>query len=371
VTIRAFLRAPRLARRALALGLLALTGACASVPASRTADCSAVKPPQIELASDGRAHARLDVMTYNIEGLGWPARGGRAAELAQIGRRLDELRREGQAPDVVVFQEMFSRAAVKAVRTAGYAAEVAGPSQFERRHLPSDGRVPGHRKWREGELGVRMASGGLAIVSRYPIVAHADEPFSHRACAGLDCLSNKGALLAQIVIPGVPDPVQVFDAHMNSRHASHAPLPRSLASHNLESRELADFMADKGDADLPTVLAGDFNMRHSQARFSVFEKTEPLTVVQRYCREDAGACDVEAAWTDDTPWMDAEDLQLFRAGRRVDIRPVRVEQMFDGGAGGPVLSDHFALRVTYDLSWPVEAIGAGDACRAGIPQRRS
>jgi len=368
VTIRVTWRAPRLA---LALGLLALTGACSTLPATRVADCSTVAPPRIEVSADGRAHMRLDVMTYNIEGLGWPAREGRAAELAEIGRRLAELRREGLAPDVVVFQEMFSRAAVRAVHRAGYPAEVAGPSQFERRDLPSDGRVPGHRKWREGELGFRMASGGLAIVSRYPIAAHAAEPFSHRACAGLDCLSNKGALLAQIVIPGVPDPVQVFDSHMNSRHASRAPLPRSLASHHLEAHELADFIVARGDPGLPTVLAGDFNMRHSQARFAVFEKTEPLTVVQRYCREDARDCEVDAAWTDDTPWLDTEDLQLFRAGKRVDIRPVRVQPMFDGGASGPMLSDHYALRVTYDLSWPVDTVDADDACRAGLPLRRS
>jgi endonuclease/exonuclease/phosphatase family metal-dependent hydrolase len=215
-----------------------------------------------------------------------------------------------------------------------------------------------------------MASGGLAIVSRYPILAHAADLFGHRACAGLDCLSNKGALLAQIAIPGVPDPVQVFDSHMNSRHASHAALPRSLAAHHLESQELADFMTARGDASLPTVLAGDFNMRHSQARFAVFEKTEPLTVVQRYCRQDAG-CEVRAAWTDDTPWLDTEDLQLFRAGQRVDIRPVRVEPMFDGGSGGPMLSDHYALRVTYDLSWAANTQPSLGACPALPALRRS
>ena len=355
------------------LALLLLSSAQGGIPRPRSPSCDQVSPPPVELSADGRtAHMRLDVLTYNIEGLGWPAREGRAAELAQIGDRLAELRRNGQAPDIIVFQEMFSHAAVKAVHAAGYPAEVAGPSRFEHRDLPSDGRVPGHRDWREGELGLRMTSGGLAIVSRYPILAHKAEPFSHRACAGLDCLSNKGALFAAVAIPGVPDPVQVFDSHMNSRHASGAPLTRTLASHHLESQELADFIGVEGDAALPTVLAGDFNMRHSAARYAVFQQDEPLTDVPRYCREEAPrACDVRIGWTSDTPWIESEDLQLFRPGARVSIRPVRVESLFDGRTSGPKLSDHDGLRVIYDLSWPVDTPPGPGACKAGAPVRKS
>jgi hypothetical protein len=47
----------------------------------------------------------------------------------------------------------------------------------------------------------------------------------------------------------------------------------------------------------------------------------------------------------------------------VDVRPVRVDTLFDGAAGGPRLSDHDALRVTYDLSWPAGAAGGAGTCR--------
>lgn len=335
------------------------------------ASCDQASSPAISIEADGRAHMRLDVMTYNIEGLHWPARRGREAELEQIGERLAELRQAGEAPDVIVFQEMFSHAARRAVRSAGYPAEVAGPSLWKRRSLPSDGRVPGRRDWREGELGVRLASGGLAIVSRYPLVAYRAEPFSHRACAGLDCLSNKGALFARIAVPGAPDPIDVFDSHMNSRHASHAPPERTLAAHHLEARELADFIDRERDPADPAILGGDFNVRRSAARFEVLEPLEPLTLVHRYCLDAAHGCDVRLGWTDDTPWLDTEDLQFFRPGQRVDIRPVRVESMFDGAADGPVLSDHVGLRVVYDVSWAVPSISTGGACGAGLPSRRS
>jgi endonuclease/exonuclease/phosphatase family metal-dependent hydrolase len=302
----------------------------------------------LTLTPDGRAHLRLDVMTYNIEGLHWPARQGRAAELAEIGRRLAELRQAGQAPDVILFQEMFSPAARRAVRAAGYPDEVSGPSRHARRALPADGHVPRH-DWRDGEWGVRFVSGGLAIVSRYPVTAHWAQPFSRRSCAGFDCLSNKGALFARIAVPGAPDPIELFDSHLNSRRSSGAAPRRTLVAHRVEAHELADFIAAAHDPAAPAILAGDFNMRRSAARFAAFEPLQPLTLVQRYCLKADDRCAAELPG--EAPWLSTEDLQFFRSGARVEVRPVRMGAMFDGQAGGPVLSDHSAVRVVYDLSW--------------------
>jgi endonuclease/exonuclease/phosphatase family metal-dependent hydrolase len=344
----------------MAAGLLA---GCTSLPATRVAGCAASAPPA--LVSDGQtAHAQLDVLTYNIEGLGWPARRGRGAQLAEIGRRLAALRAAGQAPDVIVFQEVFSGDARRAVESAGYPALVAGPSVWKRRDLPSSGRVP-KRHWKQGELGLKLLSGGLVIVSRYPIVAYRAEPFSHRSCAGSDCLSNKGALLARVAVPGVPDPVDIFDAHMNSRRVSGASRTRTLAAHLLETRELNAFIQQASPGPAPLLLAGDFNMRHSQARFDAFELAEPLTMVHQYCLKDSASCQSKIAWKSPTPWLDTEDLQFFKAGQRVDVRPVRVDSLFDGRPDSPVLSDHTALRVVYDLSWKVGAAPTRLACPVG------
>jgi endonuclease/exonuclease/phosphatase family metal-dependent hydrolase len=300
-------------------------------------------------------------MNYNIEGLGWPAREGRGPELAEIGRRIADLHKDGQGPDLILLQEVFSGDAAHAVRKMGYPARVAGPKRAARRDLPSDGRVPGHRRWKKGELGIRFASGGLVILSRYPIVGHEAEPFSHRSCAGKDCLSNKGALFARVAIPGVPDPVDVFNTHLNSRTASGTSPRRSLISHKLESRELADFVDSMRDPSHPAVLGGDFNVRHAEERFSAFEEAQSMTLVHRYCLKGS-TCDVEMNWEDDQPWLDTQDLQLFEQGARVSIRPIRVRTMFDGGAGGPVLSDHSAFRVVYDLSWKPGTPAGPNAC---------
>jgi endonuclease/exonuclease/phosphatase family metal-dependent hydrolase len=350
-----------------AVAIAALLAGCATLPAERSISCKAATTPPITLSADKRtASTRLDVLTYNIEGLGWPVRRGRAAELQAIGAHLAGLRARGQAPDIVLFQEVFSKAAVAGVEAAGYPSQAAGPGRRTRRDLPNAGAPPGRRAWTKGELGLKLATGGLAIASRYPIVDEDGEPFGRRGCAGLDCLSNKGALLARIAIPGAPVPIDVFDSHLNSRKASGASRRRTRAAHAIQTVELSAFLAAVRDRDNPVILGGDFNMRGSEARFEFFDTLLPLTLVHRYCSETRGACAVKASWDGDAPWMDTQDLQLFAGSRQMSIRPVQVETMFDGRPDSPSLSDHDGLRVTYELSWPAHLTRpAGDCSDTG------
>ncbi len=352
----------KLAPALAAVTLGALSAGCATLPQERTLACAAAPPPRIQISQDGQtASTRLDVLTYNIEGLGWPARKGRKAELQEIGSRLHALREADRAPDVILFQEVFSKSAVAAVESAGYPALVAGPGRRTRRDLPAAGRTPGPRRWTKGEIGFRLTTGGLAIASAYPILSFEGEPFSRRGCAGLDCLSNKGALHARIAIPGAPVPIDVFDTHLNSRKASRAPARRTLAAHIIQTTELAVFMAAHDDPNAANILGGDFNMRGSEARFEVFDTLLPLRLVHRYCVENRALCDVQASWDGDAPWMDTQDLQLFQDGRSMSVRPIRVETLFDGRPDSPTLSDHDALRVTYELSWPAHLTRTGCA----------
>lgn len=355
----------RTARVGGALLAAALLAGCATLPQSKSPPCETVAAPPITLSADGRtASVRLDVLTYNIEGLGWPARRGRAAELAEIGRRLADLRASGKGPDVILFQEVFSRPAVAAVDATGYPAVAAGPGRRHRRDLPAAGAPPGRRAWMRGELGLKLASSGLAIASRYPILEQEGEPFGRRGCAGLDCLSNKGVLFASLAIPGAPAAVDVFNTHLNSRKASRAPRKRTLAAHAIQTVELSAYLAARRDRDNPRILGGDFNMRGSEARFEFFDDLLPLTLVHRYCVEKPDLCQAKPSGDGDAPWMDTQDLQLFGDGRRMQVRPVSVESLFDGRPDSPTLSDHDALRVIYELSWPAEHARPRAACPA-------
>jgi len=336
-----------------AVGALAL-GACGPKPPLRVMACDAAPAAPVALAEDGRsATATLSVLTYNLEGLGWPARKGRAVELKAIGERLAAMREAGTGPDVILFQEMFSGAAKHAVETSGYPAIAPGPQRTTKPYSTDNEKMPGKSKPLKGELGFKLVGGGLAIASRYPIVDMALDAYGRRACAGLDCLSNKGVMLARIAIPGVPAPIDIYNTHMNSRGASGVSEARDGEAHLRQAIAASDFIARTQDIAVPLIFGGDFNMRHSEDRWAEFSEYHPLTLVHEVCVDPASGCEVKMSWDGDAPWMDTQDLQFFADGEQLTVRPVRVEAMFDGGASGPRLSDHDGFLVTYELRWPV------------------
>lgn len=351
----------RVPRRSAILGLL-LLGGCVSLPQHRSVDCAVAKRPQIRLSDDGRtASTRIDILTYNVEGLPGKVRKGRSGPLREIGDHLAGLRRAGTAPDIVMFQEVFSRSARHAVLSAGYPSLAAGPSSTDRQPPAVKRSLPGRPNVRRGELGVKLASSGILIAGEFPVLEHRALPFAKGSCAGFDCLSNKGMVFARMAIPGVPGVLDLFNTHMNSMRASRVPERRFHAAHAKQVREITDFVASTAGAGHPRVFGGDFNMRHSEPRFAEFSRLQTLTLVHRHCLEYSGECEVLMSWDGDEPWMDTQDLQLFSPGNAVSIRPVKVQAMFDGGEGGPLLSDHEGFRVSYELRWPVDST-APSAC---------
>ncbi len=333
-----------------ALALLATS--CGTPPPLRTLSCQSAAPAAVVQATGGNSKAMLKVLTYNIEGLGFPARKGREKQLAEIGSRLSSMRAAGTAPDVVMFQEMFSGAAKQAVMATGYPAIAPGPRRTTRAPQSTVDKLPGKAKLKRGEIGLHFAGSGLAIASRFPIVHTENLAYGKQACAGIDCLANKGIMMARIVMPGVPTPIDLYNTHMNSRGASKAPPKRNLAAHDRQAIEASQFIDATHDDNFPVILGGDFNMRHSEPRWENFSRHQSLTLVHRECANPASGCEVRMSWDGDAPWMDTQDLQFFWRGNPVTVRPVRVEAMFDGRPDSPTLSDHDGFLVTYEVSWP-------------------
>lgn len=326
---------------------------CGMKPPLRTMPCAEAPPaPVVEAADGGSKTVRFSVLTYNLEGLPWPARSGRSKSLREIGDRLAAMHERGDAPDIILFQEMFSNAAKKAVAASGYPAIAPGPRRIS---SPEDGperKLAGKSKPLKGEVGIRVLGSGLAIASRYPIVDRDREAFGRKACAGFDCLANKGVMMARIWLPGVPLPLDVYNSHMNARGASKVPEKRNLEAHGRQVEMASAFIADTSDDGNPLIFGGDFNMRHSEPRWEGFSQHHPLNLVHRYCVDEPDICAVKMSWDGDEPWMDTQDLQFFADGKQMEIRPVAVEAMFDGGETGPRLSDHDGFKVTYELRWP-------------------
>ncbi|MEE4452806.1 endonuclease/exonuclease/phosphatase family protein [Novosphingobium resinovorum] len=343
---------PRHVLAALSLLPIFLLAACGTAPPLRHMPAAQALAPTVERAPDGVTRSTtLSVLTYNVEGLGWPARSGRADDLNRIGAHLAALRATCKAPDVVMFQEVFSGAAKKAILATGYPAIVHGPRRTTRHATLFTDKLPGRAKIGRGELGMKLTGSGLVIASSYPVLFTRDEAYGRRSCAGIDCLANKGIMLARISIPGVPAPIDLFDTHMNSRGASKAPLPRNLEAHARQAVEASAFIDRNHDDSYPIVFGGDFNMRHSAGRWENFTRYQPMELVHRACMAPQSGCDVRMSWDGDEPWVDTQDLQFFEGGDKVAITPIRVEALFDGGPAGPVLSDHDGFLVTYRLTW--------------------
>nr|WP_314444168.1 endonuclease/exonuclease/phosphatase family protein [uncultured Sphingomonas sp.] len=296
-------------------------------------------------------------MTYNIEGLPWPARTGRTLFVHEIGRRLAEQRPTPSAPDIIFIQEAFSTAAGQAVERAGYLNRISGPTLATSRARPSaeSPSVLGRRKLHKGEGLGPLLSGGLYILSDYPVITHVSRPFRRGACAGYDCLASKGVQWAQITIPGLPSPIDLFNTHLQSRGASGVSRDRSFQAHQLQVNEVSRFIQEQRSPANPMIFGGDFNMRNSAKRFEHFAFAKPWPLVHRYCADPTNDCRVLASWDGDAPWMDTQDLLGFDDGEVVRIRPVQVETRFDEPWRGRPLADHDALLVTYRLSWPVAA----------------
>ena len=339
--------------RAVLVVLPILLASCGTNPPLRSMSCESATAPTIVTSPDGMTKSTtLKVLTFNIEGLGFPARKGREPQLAQIGGRLSAMRAAGTGPDVVMFQEMFSGAAKNAVAASGYPAITSGPRRTTRSSQPKPDKLPGKAKAKHGELGIHFAGSGIAIASNYPVITSELQPYGTRACAGLDCLANKGIMFAQISIPGVPTPIDLYNTHMNSRGASKAPLNRNTAAHDRQAQEASLFIDTTHNDAYPVIFGGDFNMRRSNQRWENFTKYQSLSLVHKVCADKSSGCDVKMSWDGDEPWMDTQDLQFFWSGEKVSIKPIRVEAMFDGSPGMPQLSDHDGFMVTYRIEWP-------------------
>lgn len=342
--------------RGLLLALAGLATGCAGAQVERLEiGPPAPDAPKAVIGSDGGGSIDLSVLIYNVEGLPWPARRGRGAYLDRIGAELARMRAAGTAPDVVLLQEAFTERGGRIGKAAGYPYIASGPATRDRRTgISAD--IPGEfvreRRFLKGERFPKLLNGGLYVFSKFPIVRVASEPFSKRACAGFDCLSNKGSLLASIEIPGAPTPIDLFTTHMNAQRASRVDLERTHAAHRFQTDENAKFLEQRRNNDHPLIFGGDFNMRRASNRLEHFTYRKPYHIVRHYCTVIVDTCDIRMSWDGDEPWLDTQDLQGFDDGTHIKVRPVRAEALFDGPETGGALADHDGYLVTYRLEWP-------------------
>lgn len=250
--------------RATAVALILSAPAAGAMP-GKPSIAEASRPPA------QHSNRSLTVMSYNVEGLPEPARFGRTRPLSEIGAKLAQLRRERREPNVVLLQEAFAGSAKKIGAEAGYRYIAKGPpaALVNTALPPADAAAfvaaASHLR---GEGDGKWIGSGLRILSDYPIVSVRQLAFPRWACAGYDCLANKGALIAWIAVPGSREPVAFIDTHLNSRAASGVAKTRADIAYAYQVAALRRFIHANVPSDAAAFLGGDFNSGKARPRWA-------------------------------------------------------------------------------------------------------
>lgn len=339
------------------LAIFLLAG-CNSFPKEMpTPQTGTSKIPEIIVDPETGMHSVvISVLNYNVAGLPWPIRKKRKNQIRIIGYLLGEMRAVNAEPDIVLLEEAFTMKSNPIPDFGGYPNVVGGPKRNHKAEkLPRElnPEFYDERSFWKGEKVGKLVNSGLAILSNFPILEKQVHPYRRGACAGFDCIANKGMVVAIIQIPGVPEPIAVFNTHMQAIDASGVSLERSRTAHNLQADEMVEFLtSDLMARGIPLIVAGDFNTKHDEGLMRYISNNEnPIHTVRYYCTQVVDDCKIRMSFDSDAPWMDTQDLQAFFSGSRVTIRPIAIEAIFDRPVEGKTLSDHDGYFVEYRLSW--------------------
>ncbi|RST31402.1 endonuclease [Sphingomonas ginkgonis] len=269
------------------------------------------------------AAADLSVLSYNIHGLPWPIVHDRTRDLQAIGDRLAAMRAAGTQPHLVLLQEAFTGHAKAIGSIAGYPYAVRGPDS-------------------RGDL----EDSGLLILSDYPVLGSERIVYRRGACAGLDCLSNKGALLVRVAVPGLAQPLAVVDTHMNARARSCAGRRHSDRAYAAQVEELRQFVASRILPGTPAIVGGDMNVGRAAARTALVTGDQLLAGSDDAVRTAlAGAAPVDDPAAAAVIARRNKDWLFARGDQAVTFRLASLSVPFPRGT----LSDHGGYIARYAL----------------------
>jgi endonuclease/exonuclease/phosphatase family metal-dependent hydrolase len=255
--------------------------------------------------------AEFDLLSYNVHGLpSWIA--GDAPEL-----RTPEIARLAEPYDVVLIQEDWSYHDLLAAGTTHDTVERGNGSRFAiAEWLPLFG------------------GSGLTLLARTDVTGSDHGHYS--ACSGWlgganDCLATKGWLRVRLRFGS--HEVDLYNTHLDAGESD-----EDRAARRVQLDELAAAIEAKS-ADVPVVLAGDFNLRHANV--------EDRALLDRLL-ERTGLQDSGARGPDPTRHL---DYILYRGAATSRLEAISADEAseFERSDGTP-LSDHPALKARFRLA---------------------
>lgn len=300
----------------------------------------------------------LSVMTYNVKGLPWPIARNRDTAFEKIETRLSALRKENAQPHIIVLQEAFTERAKQIASRSGYRYLANGPSKNminTKRPEKKDSRFVDAASFFKGETSGKSLDSGLQIASDYPILSIKRVAFPAFACAGYDCLANKGVLLVTVAVPGGDTPVTIATTHMNSKRGSRVSHSRSLYAYRLQVSAIDAFLYANRDPKLPIIFAGDFNASSTARRSFLLDQgtakwsVSPVRSALQHCM--AAAVRQGKKMDNLAKYVVARgrDWQFYASGTRGHLTATRFEIPFGRERDGTMLSDHVGYGIMYQL----------------------
>lgn len=344
-----------------ALLLFSVAASAISSSTPETGGMRNLRPAQLHIKGSAPDNG-ISVMTYNVQGLPWPLAARRNEAFGRIEKRLMRLRNGGAHPHVVVLQEAFTDRSREIGANAGYRYVVDGPDRDQGGDQPrsaTDTSFADAASFAKGETIGKWMDSGLQVLSDYPVLSVRRAAFPTFACAGYDCLANKGVLMVTLEVPGQSVPVTIVTTHMNSKKSSGVPEARSRFAYERQAEALARFVRENHDTRTPIVFAGDFNASNVQRRRilagDVAVSSPAGTRVGLKSALQTVAARVEH-WPDklheDVAYISrrGRDWQFFASGTRAAIAPQRIGIPFGREPDGSMLSDHMGLVISYRLN---------------------
>lgn len=178
-------------------------------------------------SNDSTAKGELKIMTYNVKLL---PRGATFLHHHPVIRaRLIPAKLIAENPDVIVFEEAFDGAAIRALKKRLKSAYPYTAGEDNR-------KVVTYKR-----------AGGVLIFSKYPLKEL--ESIRYSECKGADCLGNKGAILVEVECP--TQKFQLLGTHMQAGGSHEIKLS--------QYQEAAALLQRHTQAQIPQFVAGDFN----------------------------------------------------------------------------------------------------------------
>lgn len=308
------------------------------------------------LGEPQRFDGTLSVLTYNVKGLPWPLASGRPEAFAAMADRLRAMRADGRNPHIVVLQEAFTQDAQSIGRAGGYRFIAYGPDAWAvdaAPAAPADRRHLAGASWWKGETGAKLLGSGLQILSDYPVLAVRSMAFPDFACAGYDCLANKGAVMVTVDVPGAPAPVDIVTTHLNCRRKSGVGHARSLYAYRRQAALLSRFIAQNHNPDHPLIVAGDFNVgkdagrRHYLFRELRYGRGQAFPVTDALREVAASGQDLPADAL--LSLRRAKDWQFHASSSTASLTALAIDVPFGTEKDGGMLSDHVGYTSVFRL----------------------